>query len=55
MPNQRKEGKSRIAIWLTKTQRIVLDNAIKKGVCRDMSDFVIQAIAAEKKKQEVHK
>ena len=52
MPNKRKEGKSRIAVWLTKTQRIVIDRAIELGVCRNMSDFVIQAIAAEKRKQE---
>ena len=52
MPNKRKEGKSRMAVWLTKTQRIVLDRAIEFGVCRNMSDFVIQAIAAEKRKQE---
>ena len=52
MPNKRKEGKSRIAVWLTKTQRIVIDRAIELGVCRNKSDFMIQAIAAEKRKQE---
>ena len=52
MPNKRKEGKSRIAVWLTKTQRIVIDRAIELGVCRNKSDLVIQAIASEKRKQE---
>lgn len=51
MPNQRKEGKTRIAVWLTPDQREAIEQAIKNGVAKDMSDFVIQAIMAEKRKQ----
>ena len=51
MPNQRKKGKTRIAVWLTETQRIAIDQAVQSGVAKDMSDFVIQAIRAEQRKQ----
>jgi hypothetical protein len=46
MPNQRKKGKTRIAVWLTPAQRKVLDCVIESGVAKDMSDFVIKAIEA---------
>lgn len=51
MPNQRKKGKTRIAVWLTPEQRATLDRMIKSGVARDMSDFVIKAIEAEYRKE----
>ena len=51
MPNQRKQGKQRIAIWLTKTQRIALEAAIEAGAAKDMSDFVIRAIRQQQKQQ----
>ena len=51
MPNQRKEGKTRIAVWLTQEQRDAIERAIKDGIAKDMSDFVIQAIAQEQKRQ----
>ena len=50
MPNQRKKGKTRIAVWLTPEQRAALDDLIKTGVAKDMSDFVIKAIDAEHEK-----
>lgn len=50
MPNQRKKGKTRIAVWLTPEQREALDRMIEAGVAKDMSDFVIKAIDAEYKK-----
>lgn len=53
MPNQRKEGKTRIAVWLTKEQRDAIERAISDGIAKDMSDFVIQAIAQEQKRQGV--
>lgn len=51
MPNQRKKGKTRIAVWLTKTQRIAIEQVVQSGVVKDMSDFVIQAIKAEQQRQ----
>lgn len=51
MPNQRKEGKTRIAVWLTKEQRDAIRRAISDGVAKDMSDFIIQAIAQEQRRQ----
>lgn len=50
MPNQRKKGKTRIAVWLTQPQRDALDRAIELGAAKDMSDFVIRAIETEYKK-----
>ena len=50
MPNQRKKGKTRIAVWLTQAQRDALKRMIESGAARDMSDFVIKAIEAESKK-----
>lgn len=50
MPNQRKKGKTRIAVWLTPEQRAALDRMIESGVAKDMSDFVIKAINAEYEK-----
>ncbi len=47
MPNQRKKGKTRIAIWLTPQQRKELDELVKAGVAKDMSDFVTQAIEVQ--------
>lgn len=47
MPNQRKKGKTRIAVWLTPAQREALNHAIESGAAKDMSDFVIKAIDAE--------
>ena len=55
MANQRKKGKTRIAVWLTKTQRIAIEQAVQSGVAKDMSDFVIQAIKAEQQRQGVKK
>ena len=51
MPNQRKKGKTRIAVWLTPAQRQALDRVIESGAAKDMSDFVIKAIEAEYKKK----
>lgn len=50
MPNQRKKGKTRIAVWLTPSQRDALKRVIESGAAKDMSDFVIKAIEAEYKK-----
>lgn len=50
MPNQRKKGKTRIAVWLSPKQRDVLNRIIESGAAKDMSDFVIKAIEAEFKK-----
>lgn len=50
MPNQRKKGKTRIAVWLTQAQRDALNRVIESGGAKDMSDFVIKAIEAEFKK-----
>ena len=50
MPNQRKKGKTRIAVWLTPEQRDALKLVIESGAAKDMSDFVIKAIEAEYKK-----
>ena len=50
MPNQRKKGKTRIAVWLTQAQREALNHMIESGAAKDMSDFVIKAIEAESKK-----
>ena len=50
MPNQRKKGKTRIAVWLTQSQRDALDRAVELGAAKDMSDFVVRAIEAEYKK-----
>ena len=50
MPNQRKKGKTRIAVWLSPKQREALDRLVESGVAKDMSDFVIKAIEAEVKK-----
>ena len=47
MPNQRKKGKTRIAVWLTPAQREALNRVIESGAAKDMSDFVIKAINAE--------
>ena len=49
MPNQRKKGKTRIAVWLTQAQRDMLNRMIESGAAKDMSDFVIKAIEAESK------
>ena len=51
MPNQRKKGKTRIAVWLTPEQRDALNRVIESGAAKDMSDFVIKAIEAEYKKK----
>ena len=51
MPNQRKKGKTRIAVWLTQSQRDALSHMIETGVAKDMSDFVIKAIEAEYRKK----
>jgi len=51
MPNQRKKGKTRIAVWLTPEQRDALKRVIESGAAKDMSDFVIKAIEAEYKKK----
>ena len=51
MPNQRKKGKTRIAVWLTPEQRDILDRVIESGAAKDMSDFIIKAIEAEYKKK----
>ena len=53
MPNKRKAGKTRIAVWLTKDQREAIERAIKDGVAKDMSDFVIKAIMFEQNRQGV--
>lgn len=50
MPNQRKKGKKRIAVWLSPQQRKELDELVKAGVAKDMSDFVTQAIEAQHRK-----
>ena len=42
MPNQRKKGKTRIAVWLTQSQRDALDRAVELGAAKDMSDFVVE-------------
>ena len=55
MPNQRKKGKTRIAVWLTPAQRNALDRVIASGVAKDMSDFVIKAIEAEYNKEQESK
>lgn len=57
MPNQRKKGKTRIAIWLSPEQRKELDDLVQAGVAKDMSDFVMQAIEAQHRniKKEVTK
>ena len=55
MPNQRKKGKTRIAVWLDPEQRAALDRMIESGVAKDMSDFVIKAIEAEYKKEKESK
>lgn len=52
MPNQRKKGKTRIAVWLTPAQREALSKLIESGEAKDMSDFVIKAIEAETKNKE---
>ena len=54
MPNQRKKGKTRIAVWLTQAQREALNRMIDSGIAKDMSDFVIKAIEAERKKEKKH-
>jgi uncharacterized protein (DUF1778 family) len=51
MPNQRKKGKTRIAVWLTPAQRDALNRVIEAGAAKDMSDFVIKAIEQEVKTQ----
>ena len=51
MPNKRKDGKKRIAVWLTKQQRDLLNEIVSSGGAKDMSDFVIKAIMAEREKK----
>jgi Ribbon-helix-helix protein, copG family. len=44
MPNKRKDGKKRIAVWLTPDERKALDAMVERmGI--DMSEFVKLAIA----------
>ena len=51
MPNKRKEGKKRIAVWLTQKEREALDRLIEKmGI--DMSAFVKLAISESMKEQQ---
>ena len=47
MPNQRKKGKKLLTVWLSETERIILDEVIKNGKFKDKTDFVIKAIYAE--------
>ena len=47
MPNSRKKGKTRIAVWLSPEQRAALEHLVQSGVAKDMTDFVIKAIDAE--------
>jgi Arc/MetJ-type ribon-helix-helix transcriptional regulator len=44
MPGQRKEGKKRIAVWLTEEERQMLDVLIEQGAVKDMSDFVKKSL-----------
>ena len=54
MPNQRKKGKTRIAVWLTQAQREALNRMMDSGIAKDMRDFVIKAIESERKKEKKH-
>ena len=50
MPNKRKEGKKRIAVWLTQKERKALDSLVERmGI--DMSEFVKMAISESIKEQ----
>ena len=50
MPNKRKEGKKRIAVWLTQKERKTLDSLVERmGI--DMSEFVRMAISESIKGQ----
>ena len=51
MPNKRKEGKKRIAVWLTQQEREALDRLVERmGI--DMSGFVKMAISERMKEQQ---
>jgi len=47
MANKRKEGKTRVAVWLTEEERKALEALVKTGAVRDMSEFIKQAINEE--------
>ncbi|MDA3926927.1 MAG: hypothetical protein PF904_19800 [Kiritimatiellae bacterium] len=53
MPGQRKEGKKRIAVWLTEEERQMLDVLIEQGAVKDMSDFVKKSILSAAKREGV--
>ncbi len=44
MPNKRKDGKKRVAVWLTAEQRKALAKMIELGLVSDMSDFIKKSI-----------
>lgn len=55
MPNKRKDGKKRVAVWLTPDQRKVLAKMIEIGYVSDMSDFIKKSIDDAKKEKGLDK
>jgi hypothetical protein len=55
MANQRKEGKSRVSVWLTEKEREALNALVRQGTVRDMSDFIKQSINEEAQRKGLKK
>lgn len=51
MPQEHKEGTKAISVWLSEEDRALLKELVLRGLIKDRSDFIRNAISEKAKKE----